>query len=637
MTPKQALAVNGPLAQWVDGYAARPQQLEMAQDIANAIETGESLVCEAGTGTGKTLAYLIPALLARRKVIISTGTRNLQDQLFDRDLPLVRKALQSTVSTALLKGRANYLCLHRAQLAEEQGAGLDRTSMGLLSSLRQWGNQTVDGDLAGFPELPEESRLRGLVTSTAENCLGQDCAHIDRCFVFRARKCAQEADVTVVNHHLFLSDLGLRGRGYGELLPDMDVVIFDEAHQLPELASQFFTTSVTSHQWFEFLQDTRAAYLKEAADLPEFINRLDAVDTGLRALRLTLGTEDGSRAWRDLRDQAPVQSAMMALLDAAEAVRVVLENFAARGRMLDNCFRRQTELLNMLSAFQDGSDPRSVQWLELRGRGFLLHQTPLEVAGPFREGLNPETHPCIFTSATLSVRGDFSHFTARLGLQQVPARGWPSPFDFRRQAMLYIPPDMPDPRTEGYTERVVEAAVPVLQLTRGRAFLLFTSYRALHLATPLVRAALSYPVLVQGDAPRTELLDRFRKTPHAVLLGTSSFWEGVDVRGQSLSCVIIDKLPFAAPDDPVLQARLRKLEEEGGNPFMDYQMPEAIISLRQGIGRLIRDEHDFGVLMICDPRLLSKPYGKVFLRSLPDMQRVRELDSVEKFLAEHER
>jgi ATP-dependent DNA helicase DinG len=636
MKVAHALAANGPLAERVDGYAARPQQLEMAEAIAGAIERGESLICEAGTGTGKTLAYLIPALLAGQKVIISTGTRNLQDQLFDRDLPLVLEALGTTQATALLKGRANYLCLQRMQLAEEQGAGLDRASLALLTGIRGWGNQTVDGDLAGFPELPEESRLRGLVTSTAENCLGQSCAHFDRCFVFQARKRAQEADVTVVNHHLFLSDLGLRGRGYGELLPDFGVAIFDEAHQLPELASQFFTRTVTSHQWFEFLQDTRAAYLKEAADLPEFINRLDAVETGLRALRLTFGNEDGTRAWRDVRDQEPVQSALAALLATADLVRDVLENFAARGKLLDNCCHRVTELLQMTSAFRDRADPAAVQWLELRGRGFFLHQTPLEVASLFREGLNPDVHPCVFTSATLSVNGDFSHFAARLGLQEVPARSWPSPFDFRHQSMLYIPPGLPDPRAEGYTEGVVEAAVPLLQITRGRAFLLFTSYRALHLAAPLVRAALSYPVLVQGDAPRTELLERFRTTANAVLLGTSSFWEGVDVRGQSLSCVIIDKLPFAAPDDPVLQARLRKLEEEGGNPFMDYQVPEAVISLRQGIGRLIRDEQDYGVLMICDPRLLSKPYGKVFLRSLPDMERVRALEPVEQFLAAHE-
>jgi ATP-dependent DNA helicase DinG len=353
-------------------------------------------------------------------------------------------------------------------------------------------------------------------------------------------------------------------------------------------------------------------------------------------LRLTFGNEDGTRAWRDVRDQEPVQSALAALLATADLVRDVLENFAARGKLLDNCCHRVTELLQMTSAFRDRADPAAVQWLELRGRGFFLHQTPLEVASLFREGLNPDVHPCVFTSATLSVNGDFSHFAARLGLQEVPARSWPSPFDFRHQSMLYIPPGLPDPRAEGYTEGVVEAAVPLLQITRGRAFLLFTSYRALHLAAPLVRAALSYPVLVQGDAPRTELLERFRTTANAVLLGTSSFWEGVDVRGQSLSCVIIDKLPFAAPDDPVLQARLRKLEEEGGNPFMDYQVPEAVISLRQGIGRLIRDEQDYGVLMICDPRLLSKPYGKVFLRSLPDMERVRALEPVQQFLAAHE-
>ncbi|MBI1733239.1 MAG: ATP-dependent DNA helicase [Gammaproteobacteria bacterium] len=635
MTPRSVLAARGPLAKWVDGYVARPQQLEMAEAIAATIEAGESLICEAGTGTGKTLAYLVPALLSRRKVIISTGTRNLQDQLFERDLPRVAKALKLSATAALLKGRANYLCLLRMHLAEQQGAELDRSALGLLAGIRAWGSRTVDGDLAGFPELPEESSLRGLVTSTAENCLGQACAHFDECFVFKARKRAQEADVAVVNHHLFLSDLGLRGRGHGELLPDFDVAIFDEAHQLPELASQFFTRSVTSHQWFDCLHDARAAYLKEAADLPEFLQRLDAVDTALRGLRLALGTGEGSRGWRELRDAAPIKAALDTLLSTAEAVREVLENFAARGRLLDNCFRRLTELVSLIAAFQDRPDGTSVQWLELRGRGFLLHQTPLDVAEPFRQGLDPEVHPCIFTSATLSVSGDFSHFAGRLGLQQVPARSWPSPFEFRHQSLLYIPAGLPDPRAEGYTERVIDAVLPLLALTGGRAFLLFTSYRALWLAAPLVRASSAFPVLVQGDAPRTELLERFRGAGNAVLLGTGSFWEGVDVRGQSLSCVIIDKLPFATPDDPVLQARLQKLEEEGRNPFMEYQLPEAVIGLRQGIGRLIRDEQDYGVLMICDPRLLSRPYGKVFLRSLPEMELVRDLQRVREFLIGH--
>lgn len=636
MTPRQVLAADGPLAQWVDGYAARPQQVEMADAIATAFEKGESLICEAGTGTGKTLAYLVPALLARRKVVISTGTRNLQDQLYDRDLPLVCRALGLTTSTALLKGRANYLCLLRMQYAEEQGAGLDRGSLALLADIRQWSNQTRDGDLAGFPDLPEESRLRALVTSTTENCLGQACTHFDRCFVFQARKRAQEADVTVVNHHLFLSDLGLRGSGYGELLPDFDAAIFDEAHQLPELASQFFTRTVSSHQWFELVQDARAAYLKEAADLPAFSSLLDALDTALRALRLAFGTVDGSRAWRELRDQAPVQSALTALLDGAECVRALLEEFAGRGKLLDNCFRRAAELLQATGNFLDGADAASVQWLETRGRGFLLHQTPLDVAGLFWQGLDPEIHPCIFTSATLSVGGDFAHFAGRLGLQDLAAHTWPSPFNFRRQSILCIPEGLPDPRAAGYTEKVVEVALPLMEMTRGRAFLLFTSYRALNIAAPLVRSSVPWPVLVQGEAPRSELLERFRTRPNAVLLGTSSFWEGVDVRGQALTCVIIDKLPFAAPDDPVLQARMKKLEEEGMNPFMDYQLPEAVISLRQGIGRLIRDERDYGVLMICDPRLLSRPYGRVFLRSLPAMDCVRSLEPVRAFLAAHE-
>jgi ATP-dependent DNA helicase DinG len=413
-------------------------------------------------------------------------------------------------------------------------------------------------------------------------------------------------------------------------------VIFDEAHQLPELASQFFSRSLSSHQWFDLARDAKAAYVEEAADMPEFPRAIDELEKAVRDLRLAFGDSDAPRAWQEVSGRAGVSAAFGALLDCANGVHGLLEAFAGRGKQLDHCFRRLTDLLAELGDFQESTGGDHVQWLEIRGRGFLLHRTPLDVAAAYQSRMADAGQACIYTSATLSVNGNFDHFASQLGLREVAARSWPSPFDFRRQALIYVPEGLPDPREGGYTGLAVDAALPVLALTRGRAFFLFTSHRALRLAAEKIRPLLDHPVFVQGEAPRTELLDRFRASGNAVLLGTGSFWEGVDVRGQALSCVIIDKLPFAAPDDPVLQARLRRMEEENRNPFMEYQVPEAVIALRQGIGRLIRDANDWGVLMICDPRILTKSYGRIFRNSLPGTEWTRSLDSVREFLRGHE-
>lgn len=632
MMPSEILAQNGPLARLVEGYTRRDQQVEMAEAIAAALASGQPLICEAGTGTGKTFAYLIPAILSGLKVIISTGTRHLQDQLYSRDLPLVRRAMRLPVNVAMLKGRSNYLCVHRLDQAERDSRGLDRDAIARLGEVRNWSQATATGDLAELPGLPEESRLRMLVTSTAENCLYQTCNHYEGCCVFEARRRAAQADLIIVNHHLLLADLGLKEQGYGELLPPADAVIFDEAHQLPELASRFLSRTVSSHQWFELLSDCRAAYLAEAGDHPEFSRRQDRLETATRAMRLAVDGEDGSLTWDTLCKQENVRTSFSQWLQAAGDVQEVLGELAVRGRLLQHCHRRLALLLEQVFEFAGTEQSGIVNWLELRGRGFLLHRTPLETADGFRGLIGEYGGGAIFTSATLSVGGDFSHFADRLGLGGVGARSWPSPFDYRHQAILYVPDSLPEPGSAAHTERVVEEALPLLERTRGRAFILFTSYRALNIAAPRVKAWLPYPVFVQGEAPRTELLETFRKTPHSVLLGTGSFWEGVDVRGEALSCVIIDKLPFASPDDPVLSARLEKLEKDGRNPFMEYQLPEAVIALRQGIGRLIRDGRDYGVLMICDPRLLNRAYGRIFIRSLPDLPLTRLLSDVEEFL-----
>ena len=635
-TPADILGDNGALTGLVSGYTVRPQQVEMAEAIREAIDKGESLICEAGTGTGKTFAYLVPALQSGHKVIISTGTKHLQDQLFTRDLPLVRKAMGRALKVALLKGRANYLCLHRLQQAETDSRRLDREAKGYLADIRAWSQRTSGGDLAELAHIPEDASVRPACVSTADNCLNQDCDFYDDCFVFRARRRAVDADLAVVNHHLFLADMVLKESGYGELLPSAEVVVFDEAHQLPELASQFFSETLGSRQLLELASDSRKAYFEEAADLPGFPELLDRFEKAVRDLRLGFPREDSRVAWAGVKEKEGVSGALSALLEIMADVHKVLEDFAARGKSLDNCHKRVVAASALLDRFNEREKDEFIRWLEIRGNGFYLHQTPLDVADVFRTRMKEFECMNVFTSATLSVNREFGYFSARLGLEEVEARGWDSPFDFRIQSLLYLPRGLPDPRSNDFTGRLVEKSVPLLQLTRGRAFFLFTSHRALRRAAELIGAALDYPILVQGDAPRTELLETFRTTPNAVLLGTSSFWEGVDVRGQALSCVIIDKLPFAAPGDPVLNARLTRMEEQGRNPFVEYQVPEAVLALKQGIGRLLRDSNDYGVLVLGDPRLRTRPYGSIFLNSLPQMERTEELSDVEAFFQRHE-
>ena len=454
--------------------------------------------------------------------------------------------------------------------------------------------------------------------------------------MFRARRRAVEADLAVVNHHLFLADMVLKEAGYGELLPSAEVAIFDEAHQLPELASQFFSETLGSRQLLELVSDTRTAYFEEAADLPDFPEMLDGFEKAVRDLRLSFPRENNRVAWAGVKETEEVAGALSTLLEKMAGVHKVLEDFAARGKALDNCHKRVVAASALLDRFNEREEDEFIRWLEIRGNGFYLNQTPLDIAGVFRSRMEDSGHMNVFTSATLSVNRQFDYFSARLGLEEVEARGWDSPFDFNTQSLLYLPRGLPDPGAHDFIGRLMEKAVPLLKQTKGRAFFLFTSHRALRQAAELIGAALDYPILVQGDAPRTELLETFRTTPHAVLLGTSSFWEGVDVRGQALSCVIIDKLPFAAPGDPVLNARLTRMEEQGRNPFMEYQVPEAVLALKQGIGRLLRDRNDYGVLMIGDPRLRTRNYGGTFLDSLPDMTRTGDLRDVQAFFQRHE-
>ncbi|MEQ6341087.1 MAG: ATP-dependent DNA helicase [Gammaproteobacteria bacterium] len=630
-SPAELLGPDGPLAKRISGFAPRAAQQEMAEAVAQAFNDYGLLISEAGTGTGKTYAYLVPAILSGKKVIISTGTKNLQDQLFHRDLPVVRNALGVPLRAALLKGRANYLCLHRLELADLDGRGHTRENRAMMQRIKEWAGRTRSGDVAEVVDVPEDSPLWFQVTSTADNCLGQECPVYSDCHIMKARRAAQEADLVVINHHLLFADMALKDEGFGELLPGANAFIIDEAHQLPEVASNFFGTSLSSRQMLELADDTITEHMREAGDMSELPEAADTLKKAALDLRLALGRDTRRTAWREVAALPEVTTAMQQLRDALTLLQKRLEPAAVRGKGLESCQRRTGELLVRLDSLTGAGPANHVIWFETYTKSFTLNSTPLDIAEIFRARTDASKCAWIFTSATLAVGGSFEHFASRLGLHDAVTKCWDSPFDFSRNAVFYAPLSMPDPNSPNYIEALVEAALPVLEASRGRAFLLFTSHRALQEAHERLQGRVAYPLLVQGSAPRGELVERFRAMGNAILLGTSSFWEGVDVRGPALSCVIIDKLPFASPGDPVLQARLDALRAQGGNPFMDYQLPHAVITLKQGVGRLIRDVNDRGVMMLCDPRLFSKPYGRTFINSLPPMIRTRKLENVQRF------
>lgn len=628
----ELLGEGGLLARTLPGFAPRPQQLAMAERVAETLERGGVLIAEAGTGTGKTFAYLLPALLSGRKVLISTGTKALQDQLFSKDLPLLKSLLDIPVRVALLKGRANYLCRHRLDLHAPEAAARPVLAGDMRHVLR-WAGLTRSGDTGELATVAEDAPVWPLVTSTADNCLGSDCPAFNDCFLTEARRAAQEADVLVVNHHLLFADMALKAEGVGEILPRVDAVIFDEAHQVPEIASQFFGSGLSSHRLLDLARDAEREARAEAADTPELAALADGFGQTVADWALGFGRVERRSDWLDLLGQAGVAEGFARVRDGLAALAEGLRAGAGRGKGLESCQRRALDLLALVDFFARHEDRSFVYWFELRGRGVYLNATPMDIAERFHGLLGQGRQALVFTSATLAVNGDFTHFQERLGLAEAETACWDSPFDYRRQAVLYVPQNLPEPRDPGFNMAVLQAALPVLEVAGGRAFMLFTSHRALNEAAGWLAARVPYPLFIQGRAPKGQLLEQFRAAGNGILLGAASFWEGVDVRGEALSCVIIDKLPFAAPDDPVLKARSRYLQEQGKDPFWDYQLPQAVIALKQGVGRLIRDPRDRGVMMICDPRLLSKGYGRVFVDSLPPMRRTRRLEVVQAFFA----
>jgi ATP-dependent DNA helicase DinG len=632
---------TGALAQVVPGFRARQGQLEMAEAIKKVIQNQSVIVAEAGTGTGKTFAYLVPALLSGGKVIISTGTKTLQDQLFGRDIPTVRDALKVPVTVALLKGRANYVCHHHLERAKDDGRLPTRDDVVYLARIESFARISNTGDRADLAEVPENAGVWPLVTSTRDNCLGSQCEHYDKCFVMKARKQALESDVVVVNHHLFFADVMLRDEGVAEILPACNTVIFDEAHQLPETASLFFGQSVSTTQLVDLARDARieaATSAKDAAELPVMASALEKAARDLRLAFEDSGTRLPAVA---LRNRKTVTEALATATEKLTDLAETLHAQAARSEGLTQCFERADGLRAQLAGWREDKDASLVRWVEVFHQSVQFNATPLSIAEIFRKQVEAQAKAWIFTSATLSVNGNFAHYVNELGIESAQTESWASPFDFANQGLLYVPQQLPEPNTPDYTRAVVEAALPAVEASRGRAFLLFTSLRAMREAHGLLteefkRRGWDYPLLVQGEGSRTELLMRFRELGNAVLIGSQSFWEGIDVRGDALSLVMIDKLPFAPPDDPVLSARIEKINAEGRNAFMEYQLPRAVISLKQGAGRLIRDETDRGVLMICDPRLISKSYGKRIWRSLPPMTRSRDIADVAAFFGEAE-
>ncbi|GAB3363596.1 ATP-dependent DNA helicase [Lysobacter rhizosphaerae] len=663
---RAALSEGGELASRIDAFAPRAAQQDLSAAIAEAFETRGTLIAEAGTGTGKTFAYLVPALLSGMKTIISTGTRALQDQLYHRDLPRVRDALGRGLKTALLKGRANYLCLYRLNHAKGEPKFANREQIVQFQRIVAWSGRTRMGDLSELDALPEDSPLLPMVTSTADNCLGSECPFFADCFVVQARQRAQAADVVVVNHHLLLADLALKQEGFGEILPGAQAFVVDEAHQLPDLAAQFFGEALSARPLVELARDAIAECKDVAGSLAAIQGPARELEHGVRALRAAMDELPVRGTRRRAAELDASEQAFDALDAALEHLAAALEPLRESAPGFESCAARAREFLSRLRRWrgdagqgvgdddfdmplhddppattgedhappsqQADSEDTGVHWYELTARGFRLSRTPLDVAGPLSQHRERSHAAWVFTSATLAIGGRFDHYATKLGLRDPRTLLAPSPFDWPRQALCYLPTGLPDPAVRHYGESLVDKLRPVLEASSGRAFILFASHRALREAAELLRDG-PWPLFVQGEAPRPVLLERFRASGNGVLLGAASFREGVDVAGEALSVVIIDKLPFAAPDDPVFEARLEAIRRSGGNPFRDEQLPQAVISLKQGAGRLIRSETDRGVLVLCDPRISSKTYGKVFLDSLPPLPKTRKVEDVVGFFS----
>ncbi len=648
---------TGPVAQAMPGFEPRNGQRRMAAAVAKAIEDGETLLAEAGTGTGKTLAYLIPAILSRQRVLVSTGTKNLQEQVFFKDLPALRDSLGVPFTATLMKGRSNYLCLHRWESYRDSVEGNTGTSGRLIESgdhvllpvIQQWMTETATGDRAELRDLPEDLPLWKEISADADTCLGTECPRYGDCFLTLMRQRAAESDVVIVNHHLLCADASVRQSAYGEVIPSCPTLIVDEAHQLEDVATQYFGIALSNFRVDDLVRDverllaTTPIELERAAAVARALMRVsDNSGIFFAALSLARSAAMGmSEARARYTGEAMADCAEEGLALAA-ALEELERSLTRRGSGLEDSADEDDETVAMLTRRardlrQDlrflvrADDEDFVYYLEQRGHGTYLRASPVDVSRIVRDALFDRFRTVVLTSATLAIDGTFDYIKGRLGIVVAEELQVPSEFDYRHQALLYLPRRMPPPKSPSFAEAVARETIALLTRSRGRAFVLFTSYRILRTVQPLVEMGLPYPILVQGTAPRSALIEEFRSTPNAVLLATSSFWQGVDVVGESLSCVVIDKLPFASPGDPVTSARIDAIKARGGDAFADYQVPLAILSLQQGLGRLIRHRTDRGVLAVLDPRLATMGYGRRFLASLPPAPVTRDLGAVDRF------
>lgn len=629
---KQLFSATGPLALSIDGYKPRQPQIDMAVAVDDALKTRAQLVVEAGTGTGKTFAYLAPALKSKGKTIISTGSKALQEQLYHRDLPVLVKALGAAKKTALLKGRANYLCTYRLTQHVAHVPTDDPDVMHQLAMVAKFASETHSGDLADCIGIEEDAKVLPYVSSTADNCLGKECPDFQECYIRKARLKAADADVVVINHHLFFADMAVKESGFAELMPNADAYIFDEAHQLSEIASDYFGETMSTKKLVDLINDLRAIYRAEIPDMLQLGKSLNKLETSVADLRLQFGV-DGSRGdWREKLSNKLICSALHRVISDLEFVYQVLKLCLERSDKIEHPFERVLAFKGQLERVFDTAQTGFSYWYETTRRYLTINITPLNVSAKFALMMKESGAGFVFTSATLSVDNELSHFNASLGLKPKQSMMVDSPFDYANQALLCLPRYLPQSHEDNMPHAIVKLTLELIKSAKGRCFVLFTSYRMMHLVAEGLTTQMDYPVYMQGQMSKRIILEKFTRHGNAVLLGTASFWEGVDVRGSTLSCVIIDKLPFAAPDDPLLQAKMQDCQMRGKDPFAHIQLPQAVIALKQGVGRLIRDNKDKGVLVICDNRLVTRQYGQVFLKSLPPMRRTRSLEDANTFL-----
>jgi len=637
-----AFSKDGALAKAIEGFSPRQAQTDMALEVEQAIEKQSSLIVEAGTGTGKTFAYLIPAFLSvnssgsgdelNTKIIISTGTKNLQEQLFHKDIPLVKKALASNVQVALLKGRSNYLCRNRLAQYQETRGQLDANTLADLVKVKTWANSTQSGDIGELVNVTEDSAVFPFVTSTIDNCLAKDCPDFESCYLVKARQKAIDADLIVVNHHLFFADMALKDTGFGELIPKAQVMVFDEAHQIGDIASDYFGESFSTRQLVDLCVDVLQIHRSKLADVKQLGLAAQKLQKTCQEFRLLFNYDAERGNWREKYQQQQFVRKFEQLKVDLDFLYQVIKLCVSRNEAIDSCFDRTVSLLAQYEIMINVNVNGMSFWYETTARHVVLHLTPLSVADKFSTYIKESGAGWIFTSATLAVDNRFDHFAEHLGLQGANQLLLESPFDYQQQSQLIVPRYLPEANDRNRAQHLARLAQPLIAASDGACFMLFTSYRVMNQVAELLTEQIDNPLLVQGQMAKRVLLEQFVTTPKAVLLATASFWEGIDVRGDKLTCVIIDKLPFASPDDPLLQARCEDVRRQGGDAFAQIQLPQAVIALKQGVGRLIRDVSDRGVMVICDNRLVNRPYGQTFLKSLPDMKRSRDLEQAKRFL-----